>query len=197
MSYSIEPLSNLSQQLAKLPGIGSKTAQRLALFIATMPMEDAFGLSESIEHARTSVKLCSTCGNLTDMDVCSICTDSTRDTSTICVVKDARDVMAMERARIYRGLYHVLGGTISPMDNIGPDDIRIKELLARLGGVKEVIIATNPDVEGETTAIYIARLLKPIGVKVTRIAHGVPVGGDLEYTDDVTLQKAMEGRRDI
>lgn len=197
MSYMIEPLSQLASQLGKLPGVGSKTAQRLAYYIATMPKEDAQTLADSITQARARIHECAVCGNLTDSETCSICTDPTRDTSVICVVRDARDVMAMERARIFRGLYHVLGGTLSPMDGIGPDDIRIKPLLGRLNGVQEIILATNPDVEGEATAVYLARLLKQLGTRTSRIAHGVPVGGDLEYTDDVTLQKALEGRREL
>ena len=179
MSYVIESLSLLTEQLAKLPGIGGKTAQRLAYHILTMPKAKAKELAASILTATEHARFCSVCGNLTDQDPCSICTD----------------VMAMERGRVFRGKYHVLGGALSPMDGIGPDQLRIKELLARLEGVDEVVIATNPDVEGEATAVYLWRLLSPMGIRVSRIAHGVPVGGDLEYTDDVTLQKAMEGRR--
>ena len=197
MSYSIESLSLLTEQLSRLPGIGGKTAQRLAYHILTMPKAKAHELAASIETATEHARFCSICGNLTDQDPCSICTDATRDESVICVVRDARDVMAMERGRVFRGKYHVLGGTLSPMDGIGPDQLRIKELLARLNGVKEVVIATNPDVEGEATAVYLWRLLSPMGIRVSRIAHGVPVGGDLEYTDYVTLQKAMEGRREM
>ena len=197
MSYYIEPLSLLVEQLAKLPGIGGKTAQRLAYHILTLPKEQARALADAIASASEKVRFCRICGNMTDQEVCSICTDPTRDSQMICVVRDARDIMSMERARIYRGLYHVLGGTLSPMDGIGPDQLRIKELLSRLDGVKEVVLATNPDVEGEATAVYLFRLLQPMGIRVSRIAHGVPVGGDLEYTDDVTLQKAMEGRREL
>ncbi len=197
MSYYIEPLSLLVEQLAKLPGIGGKTAQRLAYHILTLPKEQARALADAIASASEKVRFCRICGNMTDQEVCSICTDPTRDSQMICVVRDARDIMSMERARIYRGLYHVLGGTLSPMDGIGPDQLRIKELLSRLDGVKEVVLATNPDVEGEATAVYLFRLLQPMGIRVSRIAHGVPVGGDLEYTDDVTLQKAMEGRREM
>lgn len=195
MSYMIEPLARLIQQIAKLPGIGGKTAQRLAYHIITGSEEQAQALADSILEAKHRVHECKICGNITDQEICSICKDVSRDDATICVVKDARDVMAMERSHIYNGKYHVLGGTISPMEGIGPDDIRIKELIGRLEGVKEVVLATNPDVEGEATAMYIARLIRPLGVKVSRIAHGVPVGGDLEYADDVTLQKALEGRR--
>ena len=197
MSYYIEPLSLLVEQLAKLPGIGGKTAQRLAYHILTLPKEQARTLADSILSASEKVRFCRICGNMTDQEVCSICTDATRDSQMICVVRDARDIMSMERARIYRGLYHVLGGTLSPMDGVGPDQLHIKELLNRLDGVKEVVLATNPDVEGEATAVYLFRLLQPMGIRVSRIAHGVPVGGDLEYTDDVTLQKAMEGRREM
>lgn len=197
MSYIIEPMSALVQGLSKLPGIGGKTAQRLAYHLLTMPKEQAQALAQSILTATEQVRFCSVCGNMTDQEVCSICKDASRDHSTICVVRDARDILAMERGRIYRGLYHVLGGTLSPMEGIGPDQLRIKELLKRMDGVQEVILATNPDVEGEATAVYLHRLLQPMGVCVSRIAHGVPVGGDLEYTDDVTLQKAMEGRREM
>lgn len=197
MSYIIEPMSALVQGLSKLPGIGGKTAQRLAYHLLTMPKEQAQALAQSILTATEQVRFCSVCGNMTDQEVCSICKDASRDHGTICVVRDARDILAMERGRIYRGLYHVLGGTLSPMEGIGPDQLRIKELLKRMDGVQEVILATNPDVEGEATAVYLHRLLQPMGVRVSRIAHGVPVGGDLEYTDDVTLQKAMEGRREM
>ena len=197
MSYIIEPLAKLTAHLSSLPGIGGKTAQRLAYHIITMGAADAQALAGSIVEAVESVRYCKVCGNLTDQEICSICSDTTRDHSILCVVKDARDIMAMERARVFRGVYHVLGGTISPMDGVGPDDLRIKELLERLPEAREVVLATNPDVEGEATAIYLGRLIKPLGVKVSRIAHGVPVGGDLEYTDDMTLLKSFEGRRDL
>ncbi len=197
MSYIIEPLAKLTAHLSSLPGIGGKTAQRLAYHIITMGAADAQALAGSIVEAVESVCYCKVCGNLTDQEICSICSDPTRDHSILCVVKDARDIMAMERARVFRGVYHVLGGTISPMDGVGPDDLRIKELLERLPEAREVVLATNPDVEGEATAIYLGRLIKPLGVKVSRIAHGVPVGGDLEYTDDMTLLKSFEGRRDL
>ncbi len=197
MSYSIRPLSDLVQVLSGLPGIGGKTAQRLAYHILTMPAEKARHMAQTILDATGSVRICSICGNMTDRDECAICTDPSRDKSRICVVRDARDVIAMERGRAFHGLYHVLGGTLSPMEGIGPDQLRIKSLLSRLDGVEEVILATNPDVEGEATAMYLWRLLNPFGVKITRIAHGVPVGSDLEYTDEVTLQKAMEGRREM
>ena len=197
MSYSIKPLSDLVQALSGLPGIGSRSAQRIAYHILSMPKQKARDMAHTILNASDSVRFCSICGNMTDREQCALCTDMSRDRSKICVVRDARDVIAIERGRVFRGLYHVLGGTISPMAGIGPDQLRIKELLGRLEGVEEVILATNPDVEGEATAMYIWRLLSPLGVRISRIAHGVPVGSDLEYTDEVTLQKALEGRRDM
>ena len=194
-----DPISNLVSQLCRLPGVGTKSAQRLAYFILDMPESKAREIAKAINDARDKIHHCPVCGNYTDTDPCAICRDASRKTGVICVVRDARDVVAMEKMREFRGTYHVLGGTISPMDGIGPDDIRIRELLARLKDhtVKEVILATNPDIEGEATASYIARLLKPMGVLVTRIAHGVPVGSDLEYADEITLSKAMEGRREM
>ncbi len=197
MSYSIKPLSDLVQALSELPGIGGKSAQRLAYYILSMPKEKAKEMARTIIEASEAVRFCKACGNITDRDECAICTDISRDQSRICVVRDARDVIAMERSGAFRGLYHVLGGTLSPMGGIGPEQLRIKELLGRMDGVEEVILATNPDVEGEATAVYLWRLLAPLGVCVSRIAHGVPVGSDLEYTDEVTLQKAMEGRREM
>jgi len=198
MSYYAEPLSHLIDELSRLPGIGPKTAQRLAFYILKMPKDRVAKLTEAISGARESIIYCSVCGNFTDADPCSICSATYRDRTTIMVVEDPRDVVALEKTRDYKGLYHVLHGAISPLEGIGPDDIKIKELLSRVSdGVREVILATNPDVEGEATAMYIARLLKPLGLKVTRIAHGVPVGGDLEYTDEVTLTRALEGRREI
>ncbi len=193
------PIANLIDQLSRLPGIGRKTAQRLAFYILEMEDLQVEKLSESIVDAKENIRLCSICCNLTDIDPCSICSNDTRDRSIICVVEGAKDIIAMERSREYKGGYHVLHGVISPMDNIGPNDIRVKELLARLGDglVKEVILATNPTVEGEATALYLSRLIKPLNIKVTRIAHGIPVGGDLEYFDEVTLSKAMENRREI
>ena len=193
------PIANLIDQLSRLPGIGRKTAQRLAFFILEMEDLDAEKLSKSITNAKENIRLCSICCNLTDIDPCSICQNETRDRSIICVVEGAKDIIAMEKSREYKGQYHVLHGVISPMDNIGPNDIRVKELLARLssGQVDEVILATNPTVEGEATALYISKLIKPLDIKVTRIAHGIPVGGDLEYFDEVTLSKAMENRREI
>jgi len=197
MSYSIKPLSDLVQALSSLPGIGGKTAQRLAYHILTMPKEKAEAIAQTILKSTSAVRFCGVCGNMTDQDECAICSDLSRDRNKICVVRDARDVIAIERGRAFRGLYHVLGGTLSPMEGIGPDQLRIKQLLSRLGGISEVILATNPDVEGEATAMYLWRLLTPFGLKISRIAHGVPVGSDLEYTDEVTLQKAMEGRREM
>lgn len=192
----VEAIEQLTNQLSRLPGIGRKTAQRLAFHIVGMPEEDVRNLAVSIYNGKKKVHFCSVCGNFTDVDPCAICSDPERRHDIVCVVKDARDVNALERMREYNGLYHVLGGVISPMDGVGPDDIRIRELLSRLssGEIQEVVLATNPDVEGEATAAYLSRLLKPLGVKVTRIAHGVPVGGELEYTDEVTLLRAFQGR---
>lgn len=194
--YSIEALNILQEWFAKLPGIGPKSAARLAYRVIEMDPAEVKQFAQDMYAARLAVRHCAICGNLTDREVCPICADERRDKGTICVVKDARDVMAIERGRAYRGVYHVLGGVISPLDGVGPDEIRVKELLARVReGAKEVILATNPDVKGEATAVYIHQLLEPLGVKVTRIAHGVPVGGELEYADDVTLMKSLEGRR--
>lgn len=199
MRQYAKPLNKLINELSKLPGIGGKTAQRLAFHILSMDNKDVFALADAIKDAKTSMRYCSVCGNLTDSDPCSICTDETRDRSVICVVENPRDVAAMEKIKEYRGYYHVLHGAISPMDGIGPDDINLKSLIHRLQDekVSELIIATNPNIEGEATAMYIARLIKPSGIKVTRIAHGIPVGGDLEYADEVTLLKAVEGRRQL
>jgi recombination protein RecR len=199
MAQYAKPLANLIAQLSRLPGIGGKTAQRLAFHILSMDEESAAKLADAITDAKRTMKYCSVCGNLTDVDPCPLCRDSSRDDSVICVVETPRDVAAMERIREFKGRYHVLHGVISPMDGIGPEDINLKSLIVRLqqNDVKEVILATNPNIEGEATAMYIARLLKPAGIKVTRIAHGIPVGGDLEYADEVTLSKAMEGRREL
>jgi recombination protein RecR len=199
MKHYARPLSNLIGELSKLPGIGGKTAQRLAFHILSQDDRDAFALAEAILDAKKNMKYCSVCGNLTDVDPCSICADPARDQSVICVVESPRDVSAMERIKEFQGLYHVLHGAISPMDGIGPEDINLKQLIVRLqqNEVREVILATNPNIEGEATAMYTARLIKPAGIRVTRIAHGVPVGGDLEYADEITLSKAMEGRRDL
>lgn len=195
----VEVISRLVNQLSKLPGVGRKTAQRLGYHIVSMPMEQALELSDAIRKAREQIHYCPVCGNYTDVDPCAICSDEQRRKDIICVVRDPRDVNAMERMRDYNGLYHVLHGVISPMNGVGPNDIRIHELLERISGgeIKEVVLATNPDVEGEATASYISHLIKPTGVKVTRIAHGVPVGGDLEYTDEITLLRAFQGRREV
>ena len=194
------PLNKLINELSKLPGIGGKTAQRLAFHILSLTDREAENLADAIRTAKTSLRYCSVCGNLTDQEKCLICSDPSRDQSVICVVETPQDVMAMERIREYKGLYHVLHGAISPAEGIGPNDINLKSLITRLQGdnqVEEIIIATNPNIQGEATAMYISRLLKPAGIKVTRIAHGIPVGGDLEYADEVTLLKAIEGRREI
>ena len=193
------PLVILSEQFARLPGIGMKTAQRLAYHVVSLPDEEAKAFADAIMNAHSSIHECGICCNLTDQRICPVCSDDMRDTSTICVVETPKDITAFERTNEYHGVYHVLHGLISPLDGITPDMIRIKELLSRIskGDVKEVIMATNPDIEGEATANYIARLLKPRGVLVTRIAHGLPVGGDLEYTDEVTLSRAVSGRREM
>lgn len=195
----MEGIARMVAQLNRLPGIGQKSAQRLAYHIVSMPLQDVRELAEAIWQGRKNIRYCTTCGNYTEADLCPVCAEEKRHNGQICVVRDPRDVAAMERMNDYHGLYHVLHGTLSPMEGVGPDDIRLKELLARLETeeVTEVILATNPDIEGEATANYIARLLKPMGVRCTRIAHGVPVGGDLEYTDEVTLSKALEGRREM
>ncbi|CCO08540.1 recombination mediator RecR [Desulforamulus hydrothermalis] len=196
MLYFSGPVARLADEFAKLPGIGPKTAQRLALHILNAPPEVAQGLARALVEVRQAVRRCSGCCNLTDEDPCAICRDPSRNHRLLCVVEEPRDVIAMEKARGYRGLYHVLHGAISPMEGIGPEQLTVKELLSRLADsqVEEVILAANSDVEGETTALYLARLLKPLGVKVTRIAHGIPVGADLEYADAMTLNKALEGR---
>ena len=221
----LEPIAKMVAQLSRLPGVGTKSAQRLAYHIISMPLEDVRELATAIYSGRKSIRYCSVCGNYSTDELCDICRDERRHNGQICVVRDPRDVAAMERSREYNGLYHVLHGVISPMshvgpdermrdfqglyhvlhgalspmDGVGPEDIRIKELMARLNDpdVKEVILATNPDIEGEATASYLARLIKPMGIRVTRIAHGVPVGSDLEYADEITLSKAMEGRREM
>ena len=193
------PISRLIEEFSKLPGVGRKTAQRLAFHVINMNTNDVESLAKAIIDAKREIRYCSICCNITDTDPCSMCSNKNRDSSVICVVEDPRDVAAMERTREFKGKYHVLNGVISPMDGIGPDMIKIKELIVRLGSedVKELIMATNPTIEGEATAMYIARLVKPMGIKVTRIAHGLPVGGDLEYADEVTISKALEGRREI
>lgn len=193
----IRPLANLYEQLRRLPGIGSKTAMRLAYHVIDMPAEDVKQLAAALSGAKEQIHYCSRCFNLTDSDVCEICRDSSRDSFTICVVEQPQDIAAMERSYGYHGLYHVLHGVLSPLDGIGPEKLRIRELLLRLQqeSVSEIIIATNSDVEGEATATYLAQLLKPVGITVSRIAHGLPMGGDLEYADEITLSKALENRR--
>jgi len=199
MNYYGNYITSLIEELASLPGIGRKSAQRLAFYIIDMPEEKAMALSASIAEAKRNVRYCCVCGNLTDSDVCPVCANPKRDHKTIMVVEDPRDMAAYEKTRDYNGVYHVLHGVISPMNGIGPSDIRIKELLKRIedDSLQEIIIATNPNVEGEATAMYLSRLIKPLGVKVSRIANGVPVGGDLEYVDEVTLSRALEGRREM
>ena len=199
MNYSVLPLTKLTECFARLPGIGRKSAQRLAFHILRMPEEEAKAFANAILEAREKIGYCEICKNITDTPRCAICSDETRDKSTVCVVEDPRDVIAIERTKEYHGLYHVLGGLISPMDGIGPENLFIKELLARLGDgtVKEVIMATNPTVEGEATAMYLSRLIKPMGIKVSRLAYGVPVGADLEYADEFTLIRAIEGRKEL
>jgi recombination protein RecR len=199
MTGQIEPIQRMAAQLARLPGIGQKTAQRLAYHIVSLPEEQVRELSAAIWQGKKAVRFCRVCGNYTEGELCPICENEERHNGQICVVRDPRDVAALERMQDYRGVYHVLGGALSPMEGIGPDDLRISELMARLadGSVTEVMLATNPNVEGETTASYLARLIKPLGVKVTRLASGLPVGGDLEFADEVTLGRAIESRRTL
>lgn len=199
MEYFAMPLQNLIEEFEKLPGIGSKTAQRLAFHIINQSEDKAHKFAYAIINAKEKLCYCKECQNLSDKEVCSICENPARDKTVICVVESPRDVLQIERTNEYKGLYHVLHGAISPMDNVGPDDIRIKELIARIGSgeVTEVIMATNPNLEGETTAMYISKLIKPFGINVTRIAHGVPVGGELEFADEVTLSKALKWRVNI
>jgi recombination protein RecR len=194
-----EPLLRLVEQLQRLPGIGAKGAQRLAFHVLKTPREDADRLCEAIRDVKDRVTYCSTCNNITDVDPCPFCSSATRDQRTICVVEEPQNVSVVEKSREYKGVYHVLMGVLSPLHGVGPDDLKIKGLLTRVGtgGVDEVILATNPTVEGEATALYLARLLKPLGVRVTRIAMGIPVGSDLEYADEVTMSRAMEGRREL
>lgn len=194
-----DPLSKLVEQLQRLPGIGAKSAQRLAFHVLKTPREEIDRLADAMRDVKERVTYCTICSNITDVDPCFYCTDSTRDSRIICVVEEPENVTAVEKTRDFKGLYHVLMGALSPLHGVGPDDLKIRPLLTRVGGgtVEEVILATNPNVEGEATAIYLARLLKPLGVRVTRIAMGVPVGSDLEYADEVTMQRAMEGRREI
>jgi recombination protein RecR len=198
-SYNVAPLARLSEQFERLPGIGTKTAQRLAYYVLKMPKERAIEFSNAILAAHENIHYCSQCCNLTDKEKCSICESTKRDHSTICVVEDPRDVVAMERTQEYNGVYHVLHGAMSPLNGIGPEQLTIKQLLSNIQNhsVSEVIMATNPTVEGETTSMYISKLLKPLGIKVTRLAYGIPVGGDLEYADEVTLLRALEGRSEM
>ncbi len=198
MAYNVASLTRLCEQFESLPGIGKKTAQRLALYVISQPKQKAKDFSDAILNAADSIKRCAVCQNLTDSELCPVCANPTRNKSIICVVCDPRDVIAFERLNEFDGVYHVLHGLISPMDRVGPDDLTIKELLKRLdGSVKEVIMATNPTVEGEATAMYISKLIKPLGIKVSRLAYGIPVGGNLEYADDVTLFRALEGRNEM
>jgi len=199
MDQFVLTVQKLIEEFEKLPGIGRKTAQRLAFHVLNLPEENVAEFANALIEAKRKTRACSVCGNLTDTDPCRICTSPKRDHSTICVVQSPKDVAAMERVREYTGLYHVLNGLISPLDGTGPDDINIKSLIKRVAGgkVKEVILATNPNVEGEATAVYIAKILKPMGVRTTRIAQGIAVGGDLEYADEITLYKSLEGRREI
>ncbi len=199
MQFFPAALRNLADQFARLPGIGGKTAQRLAFHVLSLPQEEAQDFADAILLAKSTVRSCPVCQNLTDRELCPICADETRDHSLICVVAEPKDVIAMERSREFRGVYHVLHGVISPLNHVSQDDIRIRELLARVGqgGVREIIMATNPDTEGEATAMYLSRLLRPLEVKVTRLAYGIPVGSQLEYADEVTLMRALEGRQEM
>lgn len=199
MDGNVVPLEELVNQFARLPGIGRKTARRLAYSIIEQPEERAKQFADALINAKEKIRFCNVCQNFTDKEVCHICSDEKRDRSTVCVVEDPRDVAAFERTREYKGLYHVLHGVISPLDNIGPDKLKIKELIARLstGEIKEIIMATNPTVEGEATSGYISKLIKPFGIKVSRLAYGIPVGADLEYADEYTLARALEGRNEI
>ncbi|MBR7071186.1 MAG: recombination protein RecR [Clostridia bacterium] len=199
MNYQIIPLNELVEQFAKLPGIGRKTAQRLALYLLEQPPESAKRFADALLNAREKIHFCKVCQALTDQDICRICEDATRDRSVICVVEEPRDVLAIERTHEFHGLYHVLHGVISPLDGVGPDQLHVKELMERLssGEVQELIMAMNPTVEGEATASYLSRLTKPMGIKVTRLAYGIPVGGELEYADDHTLVRALSGRNEI
>ena len=200
MAYYPEPVARLIDALQRLPGIGPKTAQRLTFFLLKRPAEEVRELSSSLMAVKEQIGYCTVCFNVTDQDPCRICSDPARDNNLLCVVEEPNDLLAMERTGEYKGRYHVLLGALSPLDGIGPDDLKVRELLARLdagGATTEIILATNPNVEGEATALYLARLLRPLGVRITRIARGLPVGGDLEYADQVTLSKALEGRREI
>jgi recombination protein RecR len=199
MPYYAGPVATLIEELSKLPGIGPKSAQRLAFYILKSPADEAKKLSRAIDEVKDKIHFCEECFNVTDQQRCEFCRNGDRDVSVVCVVEEPKDIVAIEKTGEFKGLYHVLQGAISPIDGIGPDDIRVKELLKRLGerGSQEIIVATNPNIEGEATAMYLAKLVKPLGVRVTRIASGLPVGGDLEYADEVTLGRALEGRREM
>lgn len=198
MDFYPVAIEKLIEEFAKLPGIGKKTAQRLTLYVLNLPKDEVEEFSNTLIKARGTIKYCSVCGNFTDSDPCAICGNPSRDKTQICVVEQPKDIMTMEKVKDYNGVYHVLHGNISPMQGRGPQDIRLRELVSRMNGnIKEVIVATNPNIEGEATAMYISKILKPLDVKVTRIAAGIPVGGDLEYADEVTLSKALEGRKEI
>ena len=192
-------VARLTQELMKLPGVGKKTAERLAFYILGMPKEDVFGLAGAIRAVKEKIKLCSVCFNFTEDDPCQYCADVARDKKVICVVEGPQDLVAVERSGVHKGVYHVLHGLISPLQGVGPEKLKMEELFSRLksGQVEEVIVATNPTVEGDATALYLAKLIKPLGIKVTRLAQGIPMGGDLEYTDEVTIRKALEGRREL
>ena len=199
MTFYAPPLENLIEQLCKLPGIGPRSAQRLAFFILSLPRDEAVRIAQAIIELKDKIGFCGQCFNISEGELCGICADARRDAGLMCVVEEPRDVLAIERTRSFRGLYHVLGGAISPIDGVGPDELRFTELLRRIeaGEVRELIAATNPNAEGEATALYLAQLVRPLGVRVTRIASGLPVGGDLEYADEVTLGRAMDGRREL
>jgi recombination protein RecR len=199
MTYYSATLESLIERLCGLPGIGPKSAQRIALHLLSIPREEAIELAKAIVDVKDRVRFCATCFNISEGETCGICADERRDPSVICVVEEPRDVIAIERSGAFRGRYHVLGGAISPIDGIGPDELRFTELMGRLrvGGVSEIVAATNPNAEGEATALYLAQLVRPLGIKVTRIASGLPVGGDLEYADEITLGRAMEGRKEL
>ena len=199
MSIYTPALQKLIDELGKLPGVGPKSAQRIAFHLIKLPEQDALSLANAIQEAKQKVRFCETCFNMSDEIICEICSDSQRDSSLVCVVEEPRDIVALERTREYKGLYHVLQGAINPIDGIGPDQLKIRELLERLKGntVVEVILCTNPNIEGEATAMYLAKLIEPLGIQVSRIASGLPVGGDLEYADELTLGRALEGRRNI
>jgi len=197
--YYPEPISKLIDSFTKLPGIGPKTAVRLAFYVIDMNEDDVVDFSKALVNAKRELSYCTICGHITDQEICSVCSDKSRDESVVCVVEDSKDVIAMEKMKEYNGTYHVLHGSISPMDGIGPEDINVPDLISRLKDekIKEIILATNPNIEGEATAMYISRLVRPSGISTTRMAHGLPMGGDLEYADEVTLAKSLEGRREV